>query len=50
MLEKIIDCFRKPRIFKLAQKLGCDVDGDVIMYKGVKYVIHILSGTLIRVK
>ena len=50
MLEKIIDCFRKPRIFKLAQKSGCDIDGDVITYKGVTYAINILNGILIRVK
>lgn len=50
MLEKIIDCFRKPRIFKLAQKSGYDIDWDVIAYKGTKYVIHILSNTLVRVK
>lgn len=50
MLEKIIDYFRKPRIFKLARQSGCDIDGDVIVYNGTKYVINILSNTLIRVK
>lgn len=48
-LEKMIDWYRKPKIFNFAMKHGCDVDGDVITYKGTKYVFHIMSGWIKRV-
>lgn len=50
LIEKIVDRFRKRKIFKLAAKIGLDVDGDIIVYKGQTYVIHILSDTLTRIK
>lgn len=50
MIEKIIDHFRKPMIFKHAEKSGCDIDGDIIVYRGTKYYIHILAGILKRVE
>lgn len=50
MIEKIIDQLRKPTIFKRSMKSGCDVDGDIITYRNKLYYVHILSGTLKRVK
>lgn len=49
MLEKIIDCFRKPMIFKRAQKAGCDIDGDIVTYHGTRYYVNILADIVRRV-
>lgn len=49
LIMKIIDAYRKPKIFKLAAKLGCDLDGDIIIYKGITYYFHIFNNVLKRV-
>lgn len=49
MLNKLIDLLRKRKIFKYAMKCGRDVDGDIIVYKGVMYYIHIFNNELKRV-
>ena len=49
LIEKIIDTYRKPKIFKLAAKLGRDLDGDIITYKGTRYYFHIFQNILKRV-
>ena len=48
LIEKIIDTYRKPKIFKLAAKLGRDLDGDIITYKGTRYYFHIFQNILKR--
>lgn len=50
MLEKIVDHFRKPAIFKQAEKAGCDIDGDTVVYHGATYYVNILSDIVIRVE
>ena len=49
MIEKIVDWYRKPKIFKLALKYNCDLDGDVIKHKGTTYAFHYLQGWIKRV-
>lgn len=39
----------REKILDFAMKSACDVDGDIIHYSGMKYYVHILSGTVIRV-
>lgn len=48
-MKKLIDFFRKRKIFKAALELGCDVDGDIVVYKGVTYFVHIQLNDLRRV-
>ncbi|MCC2832094.1 hypothetical protein [[Clostridium] innocuum] len=49
LFTKLIDLFRKARIFKFAELIGCDRDGDVITYKGTTYYINIFYNKLVRV-
>lgn len=35
-------------IFKKAMKLGCDVDGDILIYRGNYYYVHVLNGTCVK--
>ena len=49
MKNKIIDFFRKKKIFKLAIRLGQDIDGDIIIYKNVLYCHNIKCNKLVRV-
>ena len=49
MIKKIVDWYRKPKIFKLAIKYDRDLDGDFIVYKGTKYMFHYLQGWIKRV-
>lgn len=39
LFTKLIDLFRKARIFKFAELIGCDRDGDVITYKGLLTIL-----------
>lgn len=48
-INKIIDMWRKPKIFRLAIKYGYDWDGDIIVYKGTRYVFDISHNMLKRV-
>ena len=33
--------FRKRKILRYACKTGCDLDGDIVTYKGTKYYVHV---------
>lgn len=44
MLGKI----KKKRILKFAMESGCDIDGDVVVYKGRRYVVNIRSGSVLK--
>lgn len=46
--NSIVDRFRRRAIIKTALENGCDVDGDVICYKGIYYVIYILDDIIYR--
>lgn len=50
MYKKIVDIFRKHTILKYARYSGCDVDGDIIVYKGSTYYVHIFDNVCVRVK
>jgi len=47
---KLIDQIRKKKIFKAAIACGCDVDGDILVYKGVTYFVHIQLNDIRRVQ
>lgn len=38
--------FKKRAILRAAKKYGCDLDGDIITYKGVKYFVYIYYGVV----
>lgn len=44
----IIDSIRKPKILEKALENGCDVDGDIVIYKGVVYFVYIYTGYIRR--
>ena len=46
--NSIVDRFRRKAIIKIAIENGCDIDGDIICYKGIYYVIHIMNGIIYR--
>lgn len=46
--NSIVDRFRRREIIKTAIENGCDIDGDIIYYKGIYYVIHIMNGIIYR--
>lgn len=46
--NSIVDRFRRRAIIKTALKNGCDIDGDIICYKGIYYVIHLMNGIVYR--
>ena len=46
--NSIVDRFRRKAIIKTAIEHGCDIDGDIIYYKGIYYVIHIMDGIIYR--
>ena len=46
--NSIVDRFRRRAIIKTALENGCDVDGDIICYKGIYYVIYILDDIIYR--
>lgn len=48
MLTKIIDTFRKQKIFELAKDSGKDWDGDFVSYKGTRYYVNISTDELKR--
>lgn len=39
---------KKKKIFKAATKLGCDVDGDHLYYKGQYYFVHMRKDICIK--
>ena len=46
----VVDIFRKRKIMKLATKDGwINLDGDVITYKGTKYIVNVLGNYIARV-
>ncbi len=49
VINRIVDLFRKRRILKAARKCGCDVDGDVLVYKGTTYFVYCLLNYVIRI-
>lgn len=49
MWTKIVDWYRKRKIFDHVMELGIDVDGDIITYKGTRYFVHVLDGRFNRV-
>ena len=50
MIQKIIDLFRKRKIFKLCKFFGTNWDGDIIDYKGATYYVDISRNILFRIK
>ena len=46
--NSIVDRFRRKAIIKTALEHGCDIDGDIICYKGIYYVIYILDDIIYR--
>ena len=46
--NSIVDRFRRKAIIKTAIENGCDIDGDIICYKGIYYVINIMNGIIYR--
>lgn len=46
--NSIVDRFRRRSIIKTAIENGCDIDGDIICYKGIYYVIYIMDGIIYR--
>lgn len=36
----MIGYFKKRRILKLAEMSGCDIDGDIVYYKGKSYYVN----------
>lgn len=46
--NSIVDRFRRRAIIKTAIDNGCDIDGDIICYKGIYYVIYIMDGIIYR--
>lgn len=49
-MKRLIDFFRKKRILEAAKELGCDVDGDLIRYKGINYYVDIQHEQVKRVR
>lgn len=49
LFRSVLDWYRKPKIFKMAKKLGKDWDGDTIIYKKTPYYINISTDELSRV-
>lgn len=49
MLMKIIDRIRKRKVLRLAMEIGCDFDGDLIVYKKVLYYVDMCNGIVSRV-
>ena len=49
MLSKIIDKFRRKKIIDYAIAKGCDHDGDIVVYKGVSYIVYLVEGLVCRV-
>lgn len=47
-LNDFIDNCRKEKIFELAAQSGCDIDGDMIHYKNVRYYVNIADDVLER--
>lgn len=50
LLNKIVDSHRKRKILEKAVESGCDVDGDIVNYKGINYLVHIMTGFVMRVE
>ena len=46
--NSIVDRLRRRAIIKTAIDNGCDIDGDIICYKGIYYVIYIMDGIIYR--
>lgn len=40
--------WKKKRIMNLAKKSGCDVDGDIVYYHGISYVVDIQHNIIKR--
>lgn len=50
LFRSVLDWYRKPKIFKLAKKLGKDWDGDIIVYKKQKYYFNVSTDELSRIE
>lgn len=46
--NSIVDRFRRRGIIVTAMQNGCDLDGDIVYYKGVYYVVNIRIGIIYR--
>ena len=46
--NSIVDRFRRKEIIATAMRNGCDLDGDIVYYKGVYYVINIMMDIIYR--
>lgn len=49
MFEKIYIRIFKRAILKVARAAGCDVDGDIIIYRREKYYVHCLYNIVDRI-
>lgn len=50
VINRIVDLFRKRRILKAAVKCGCDVDGDMLVYKNTYYIVDCVHNYVSRCK
>ena len=49
MFTKIVDRLRKRKVLSLAMELGCDFDGDLIVYKKSLYYVDMCNGIVSRI-
>ena len=50
VINRMVDLFRKRRILKAAVKCGCDVDGDMLVYKNTYYIVDCVHNYVVRCK
>lgn len=50
LIRKIRFIFVKRKIMNILPHTGCDVDGDIIIYKNKKYFVHGLKKIVQEVK
>lgn len=48
LINRIVDLFRKKKILKATITCGCDLDGDLLVYKGTTYWVNWLNGIVMR--
>lgn len=49
MLKRLYFYLCKRKIMSFARRIGCDVDGDVVYYKGKRYYINVFQNVLKKI-
>lgn len=50
MFQKLYMLMLKRAIIKTAQKSGCDIDGDIVLYKNKRYYVHCMHGIVEQIR